>query len=111
MQRVRRLSSNDNSHADIRKSSQVGDRLIPVGYTSSRNAAAHNGDLGPILTTAEEEALVSATRAGRRSGRRGGSTSDGAAVPPGDLEEVSKAAAVDSIVMTTQQHITLTNSS
>ncbi|KAJ9109737.1 hypothetical protein QFC19_001967 [Naganishia cerealis] len=54
---------------------RIGDRLIPVGYTSSRDATnIAIGDTGPIERTLDENALqallAGADRAGSRSGRR-----------------------------------------
>jgi hypothetical protein len=48
----------------------------------------NDGDLGPILTTAEEEAIVGGSRGSRRSGRRGGSAGEASGMTGPDLEEV-----------------------
>lgn len=78
---------------------QIGDRLIPVGYTSSRDGTnvAVGGDTGPIERTIDENALqailASADR-GSRSGRRArrmGSGDSAAGMPAAaDIEEVGR---------------------
>lgn len=87
---------------------RVGDRLVPVGYTSSRVGGAlpggAGGELGPITTGAggvivDEESLAAAlngsaggssgrSRRSRRFGSMGGSGGGGGSQGAEDLEEV-----------------------
>ncbi|KAI5454468.1 SNF1-interacting protein [Naganishia albida] len=77
---------------------RIGDRLIPVGYTSSRDGTnvAVGGDTGPIERTIDENALqailAGADRGGSRSSRRSrrmGSGDSGSGMPAAaDIEEL-----------------------
>lgn len=57
---------------------RVGDRLIPVGYTSSRSSSTGGADTGPITTEMSQEAFAQLMAGGR--GMRSGSGSGAAAM-------------------------------
>ncbi|KAJ9109093.1 hypothetical protein QFC21_000421 [Naganishia friedmannii] len=77
-------------------SSQIGDRLIPVGYTSSREGTNTSlGDSGPIERTIDENALQAilagaerSSRSGRRSRRTGSGDANSGIAAAADIEEL-----------------------
>jgi hypothetical protein len=93
-------------------SSQIGDRLIPVGYTSSREGTNVSvGDSGPIERTVDENTLQAilagaerSSRSGRRSRRTGSGDANSGIAAAADIEEVSQARANSSIVITACCH-------
>ncbi len=69
----------------------VNGRLIPVGYTSSRNAGASGGGEGPITMPVDDTAIEALMGRSGRRGRRATGASDPANGPgPNELEEVSR---------------------
>ncbi|KAJ9125493.1 hypothetical protein QFC22_000454 [Naganishia vaughanmartiniae] len=75
---------------------RIGDRLIPVGYTSSREGTNMSvGDSGPIERTIDENALQAilagadrSSRSGRRSRRTGSGDANAGITAAADIEEL-----------------------
>lgn len=75
---------------------RIGDRLIPVGYTSSREGTNVSvGDSGPIERTVDENTLQAilagaerSSRSGRRSRRTGSGDANSGIAAAADIEEL-----------------------